>query len=132
MEDGPDADDVDILPVADIPFEDKVYAELAYYRALPLLPGKKMEAGKPVQDPLFWWKDQQAKLPIMSRLARRVLCIPATSAPSERVFSAAGLTIANRRASLNAENAAALIFLHDSWSEVEKMEKDSQASNKRK
>ena len=53
---------------------------------------------------------------------RRVLCIPATSAPSERVFSAAGLTIANRRASLNAENAAALIFLHDSWGVVEKLE----------
>lgn len=60
----------------------------------------------------------------MSKLARRVLCIPATSAPSERVFSAAGLTITNRRASLNAENAAALIFLHDSWSATEQMEKD--------
>jgi zinc finger BED domain-containing protein 1 (E3 SUMO-protein ligase ZBED1) len=123
--------DRDILP--DISLEDKVTAELAHYRALPVLPGKKTDAaGKIVHvNPLLWWRDQQEKLPIMSKLARRVLCIPATSAPSERVFSAAGLTIAHRRASLNAENAAALIFLHDSWSEIEKMEKESEASKKK-
>jgi hypothetical protein len=93
--------DRDILP--DISLEDKVTAELAHYRALPVLPGKKTDAaGKIVHvNPLLWWRDQQEKLPIMSKLARRVLCIPATSAPSERVFSAAGLTIAHRRASLN-------------------------------
>ena len=124
--------DRDILP--DISLEDKVTAELAHYRALPVMPGKKTDAaGKIVHvNPLLWWRDQQEKLPIMSKLARRVLCIPATSAPSERVFSAAGLTIAHRRASLNAENAAALIFLHDSWSEIEKMEKESEASKKKK
>ena len=60
----------------------------------------------------------------MSRLAKGVLCIPATSAPSERVFTAAGLTITKRRAPLNAKNAAALIFLNDSWSTTEQMNKD--------
>lgn len=100
----------------DISVVDKVKAEIAHYRALPVLPGKKVNpAGKTVHlNPLSWWSSQKDKLPLLSKLARRVLCIPATSAPSERVFSAAGLTIANRRASLNAENAAALIFLHDS------------------
>ena len=48
-------------------------------------------------------------------MARRYLCVPATSAPSERLFSAAGLTIAKDRASLNPETADALIFLHDAW-----------------
>ena len=38
---------------------------------------------------------------------------PATSAPSERLFSSAGLTIANNRARLAGDNAARLIFLHD-------------------
>ena len=54
-------------------------------------------------------------LPILSRLARRTLCIPATSAPSERVFSMAGLTVSNLRASLSSDNASSLIFLHDVW-----------------
>ena len=48
-------------------------------------------------------------------LARRLLCIPATSAPAERLFSHAGLVISKARAALLPENAAAAVFLHDSW-----------------
>ena len=71
-------------------------------------------------NPLHWWRDRVAFYPNLSKLARRILCIPATSAPSERVFSAAGLTIASARASMKSNHAAACIFLHDSWSVVEK------------
>lgn len=70
-------------------------------------------------NPLDWWSKKEKKYPIHAKLARRYLCIPATSAPSERVFSAAGLTIAKDRASLNPETADALIFLHESWDVVE-------------
>ena len=113
------------IPTDDILIDAQVDAEIAFYKALQFLQGRKTaEDGSIIYlNPLEWWKNESAKLPILSKLARRVLCIPATSAPSERVFSAAGLTIANRRASLNVENAAALIFLHESWSEVEKIEK---------
>jgi len=41
------------------------------------------------------------------------LVIPATSAPSERVFSVAGLTIAKAHLRLDPENAGEVIFLHD-------------------
>ena len=41
----------------------------------------------PQKNPLHWWKKYQTSFPIMSRFARKVLAIPATSAPSERVFS---------------------------------------------
>ncbi len=46
-------------------------------------------------------------------LALRVLCIPATSAPLERFFSVAGLTITKDRARLAPQRANELIFLHD-------------------
>ena len=53
--------------------------------------------------------------PNLSKLARRVLCVPATSASSERMFSHAGLTVTKNRARLLPENAEMLIFLHDTW-----------------
>jgi len=62
---------------------------------------------------LTWWKFNERKYKLLSKLAARVLCIPATSAPSERVFSTAGLTIAKDRARLASDTANELIFLHD-------------------
>lgn len=80
-------------------------------------------------NPLLWWKEHQTQVPLLSRLARRILCIPATSAPSERVFSVAGLTIVKNRASMNPDNAASLIFLHDSWDVAEKFQKNRASKN---
>ena len=62
---------------------------------------------------LAWWRINQSQFSNLVRLAKRILCIPATSAPSERVFSAAGLTIAKDRARLLPTTADDLIFLHD-------------------
>ena len=36
--------------------------------------------------PLKWWKEHEAKLSHLSKAAREVLAVPATSAPSEPVF----------------------------------------------
>ena len=69
---------------------------------------------------LHWWARSAAGLPHLSVLAKQFLCIPSTSAPSERVFSAAGLTITKSRASLHPDNASDLIFLHNSWPYAEK------------
>ena len=70
-------------------------------------------------------------LPILSRLAKRILCIPATSAPSERVFSIAGLTITKLRSSLSSDNACAIICLHETWPIVEEYQnKRSKLKNK--
>ncbi|CAG8812499.1 3982_t:CDS:2, partial [Racocetra fulgida] len=39
--------------------------------------------------------------PILAKLAHKYLSIPATSIPSERLFSSVGLTITEKRTSLN-------------------------------
>lgn len=64
-------------------------------------------------DILNFWKSQNEKFPLLSRLARRTLCIPASSASSERVFSVAGRIIEERRSRLKGETVDSLIFLHD-------------------
>lgn len=54
---------------------------------------------------LAWWKKNldRAISPAINHLARIVHCIPATSAPSERVFSNSGLLATASRAALHAD-----------------------------
>uniref|UniRef100_H3A5U7 HAT C-terminal dimerisation domain-containing protein n=1 Tax=Latimeria chalumnae TaxID=7897 RepID=H3A5U7_LATCH len=63
-------------------------------------------------DPLAWWKTNQERFPHLSKLARTFLPLPATSIPSERLFSVAG-TIASRKwAILTPQHVDILVFLH--------------------
>ena len=54
-------------------------------------------------------------------MAKKILCIPATLAPVERIFFRAGNTIANSRIRLLPENAEDLLFLHDAWPKCKSM-----------
>ena len=61
---------------------------------------------------LEWWKGHESELPKLAQVARRVLSIPASSAASERAFSAAGLTISQRRTALDADTVNNILFIH--------------------
>ncbi|XP_069128352.1 E3 SUMO-protein ligase ZBED1-like [Argopecten irradians] len=63
-------------------------------------------------DPLQWWKDRAIIYPNLSVFVKQYLCVPATSVPSERIFSCAGNTLTNKRASLSEDNVDKLIFLN--------------------
>ena len=62
--------------------------------------------------PLEYWGINHSRYPALSQIARKLLCIPATSTPAERVFSAAGNTVIPKRASLEPECVDQLVFLH--------------------
>jgi len=94
-----------------VPIANAVDAELTLYKQEPSI--RLNNDDGTYTCPLTWWKFNERKYKLLSKLAARVLCIPATSAPSERVFSTAGLTIAKDRARLASDTANELIFLHD-------------------
>ncbi|XP_022073035.2 E3 SUMO-protein ligase ZBED1-like [Acanthochromis polyacanthus] len=81
----------------------KIETELATYLLIPDI--------EPDTDPLEWWKQHQPNFPSLSLLAKKYLSIPATSAPSERVFSVGGGIVTCNRACLKPEVVDRLIFL---------------------
>ena len=62
------------------------------------------------QHPLQWWNDNQKRLPLLAKYARKYLCIPATSIPSERAFSLGGYIVNQRRTCLLPKNVNILVF----------------------
>ena len=69
---------------------------------------------KRTEDPLLWWSQRTAVYPQLHKLARRHLGVPATSVPSERLFSTAGELISQRRTCLKPKNVNNLLFFNKS------------------
>ena len=63
-------------------------------------------------NPLNWWRKHECEYPLLSKLAKRYLCIPGTSVSSERVFSTAGDIIAAQRSAFTPEHLDQILFLH--------------------
>ena len=64
-------------------------------------------------DPLQWWETQIETFSRLSGLARGLLAVPATSAPSERVFSIAGIVLNAKRSSLSPHVVDKVLFIHE-------------------
>jgi hypothetical protein len=86
--------------------------ELDRYLHMPKLPNSKV-------DVLAWWKDHQQTLPLLAACARKYLCITASSASAERLFSASGKVITPLRSSLDPANVDKMVYLHENLKEVD-------------
>lgn len=65
-------------------------------------------------DPLKWWRQRLGDgvmIPLVN-VVKKIFCIPATSVPSEQIFSKAGLLISKQRNGLKPSNVDMLIFLN--------------------
>ena len=71
-----------------------------------------LPVAKHVAYPLEWWKKYEQQFPQLAAVARQVLSVQPTSAPSERVFSASGTVFSKKRMNLTPDNADKLIFMH--------------------
>ena len=61
---------------------------------------------------LSWWKNHEHKNSKLARLAKKYLCIPASSVSSERIFSLAGNIINKKRCRLSPDMVDMLVFLN--------------------
>jgi len=85
--------------------------EIEKYLDLPRLANPKV-------DVLGWWKAQKCTFPLLAECARKYHCIPASSAPSERLFSKSGNLITQNRNSLNPKNVHMLLYLQEHLEKV--------------
>ncbi|XP_037962432.1 E3 SUMO-protein ligase ZBED1 [Plutella xylostella] len=77
---------------------------LRQYMETPLFNRKK--------DPMEYWRDHERTFPELYKMAKKYLCIPATSVPSERLFSKAGYVLSERRNRLSSDKMNEIIFLN--------------------
>ncbi|XP_065652868.1 E3 SUMO-protein ligase ZBED1-like [Hydra vulgaris] len=64
---------------------------------------------------LEFWQNNTKRYPKLSILARKYMCIPATSVPAKCAFSSAENVVNRRRASLAPETVDILVFLYRNW-----------------
>jgi len=76
--------------------------------------------------PLDWWQFHQVRLPYLSRLARRTLAIPASSAATERLFSHTGNILTAKRNRLCDDISESILLCHDSGTIVSDLIKEQQ------
>lgn len=98
--------------VDDIP---PIQEEIDRYLRLP----KPEEKGK--VDILKWWQDHEKILPILSHFAKGILAIPASSASSERTFSAAGNIVTAQRYNLDPKTTQILTWCQQNWKVLNKV-----------
>lgn len=74
-------------------------------------------------DPIEYWSSQSQFPSAFADFAKKILCIPATSVPSERIFSKTGQVISERRSNLKPKNVNILIFVgQNKWMQNESLE----------
>ena len=79
--------------------------ELENYRKEPSL--------EKTGDPLHYLKRKEKEYPLLSKLAKKYLCVQATSTTAERIFSRLSSMLTKRKLCLDGERSDRIMFLSD-------------------
>ena len=99
--------------------EERIEKELNHYKATKLSHRQKKET--PL---LTWWKSQKVNFPCLFQTVRALLATPATSVPSERIFSEAGYVARARRSRILPENLNKIIFIKKNMKYIPDLSKE--------
>jgi hypothetical protein len=64
---------------------------------------------KEYYDRLQWWKGNEKKYPVVAALAQFFLCIPASSAPPERLWSRTSKVLSLKRANMSKDIESGMV-----------------------
>ncbi|KAJ8264750.1 hypothetical protein GJAV_G00154450 [Gymnothorax javanicus] len=92
-------------PLIPVPasIEERADAELTSYGQEHVIQGEA--------DPFAWWSSNEGRFPFLAKIARKYLCVCATSIPSKRVFSSSGNIVAPLCSNLKPDKVNMLVFL---------------------
>lgn len=69
---------------------------------------------------LKWWGINENNFPVVAKLARLILAIPATSAAAESAFSISSCVITAKRSRISPFKASQILFVHDNYDLINK------------
>ena len=85
---------------------------------------EKMMAPEWTTNPLKYWESRAARFPYLSTLARRVLVVRVSQAPTESVFSVGGFLLGARKHNLSSQRFGDIMVLHSHYSNMENKEEN--------
>jgi hypothetical protein len=104
-------------------FDDLIYGKRQKLSDLDEEIAKYLAEG--VQDkkacPLQYWARRNVDFPSLAKMAKAILAIPATSAPSERAFSSGSCIVSDNRASLGQDSIEILMCLKNWYKKLGKV-----------
>ena len=71
---------------------------------------------------LKWWNENSARFPVVSKIAKDILTIPASTVASEFAFSAGKRVISDRRTRLSEKSVESSICMKDWWMAEERIQ----------
>ena len=86
-----------------MPISERIDKELDFYTHSPNIDTDSCS--------LTWWKEEQKRLPLLAKVAKKYLCVCTTSVASERIFSTGGNVVSDNRTCTKPDMVNYLVFL---------------------
>ena len=99
--------------------DEKISQELLNYSAIKLSKEQKDNTHL-----LKWWRDHKTQFPCLVEAVKALLHTPATSVPSERIFSEAGYIARARRSKILPRNLNKFIFIKKNMKYIPEVTKE--------
>ena len=104
--------EIDMTP-DEVELKNQCEVELEAYLTDKGMKLRKENPKKEFNDPLEWWKENEHTYSVLAELSKLFLYIPASSAPSELIWSRDALVLSSKQGNMNEELASGIMFVKE-------------------